>query len=65
MTPAETRLATALMAGHSLEDYARDRGIAVATARNQLQSLFEKTRTHRQGELIAVLFNEFTRSAQS
>jgi DNA-binding CsgD family transcriptional regulator len=65
MTPAEARLATALMEGLSLDDYARDRGIAVPTARNQLQSLFEKTRTHRQGELIAVLFNELTRAPQS
>lgn len=62
ITPAEARLATALMEGHSLEDYARDRGIAVPTARNQLQSLFEKTRTHRQGELIVALLNEVTRA---
>lgn len=64
MTPAEVRLAAALMEGHSLDDYARDRGIAVPTARNQLQSLFEKTRTHRQGELIAVLFSELASSAR-
>lgn len=61
MTPAETKLAVALMEGGSLDGYARDRGIATNTARNQLQSLFEKTGTHRQGELVAVLFAELRR----
>jgi DNA-binding CsgD family transcriptional regulator len=61
MTPAEARLAMALMEGASLETYAHGRGIVVNTARNQLQSLFEKTGTHRQGELIAVLFAELGR----
>jgi DNA-binding CsgD family transcriptional regulator len=58
MTPAEVKLAVALMEGASLDAYARDRGIAISTARNQLQSLFEKTGTHRQGELVAALFAE-------
>jgi DNA-binding CsgD family transcriptional regulator len=61
MTPAEVKLAVALMEGASLDTYARDRGIAINTARNQLQSLFEKTGTHRQGELIAALFAELGR----
>ena len=56
-TPAEAKLAVALMEGSSLDSYARDRGTALNTARNQLQSLFEKTGTHRQGELVAALFS--------
>jgi DNA-binding CsgD family transcriptional regulator len=65
MTPAEARLAMALMEGTSLEAYARHRGIVINTARNQLQSLFEKTGTHRQGELIAALFTELGAAARS
>ena len=61
MTSAEVMLAVALMEGVSLDTYARDRGITINTARKQLQSLFEKTGTHRQGELIAALFAELGR----
>jgi DNA-binding CsgD family transcriptional regulator len=61
MTPAEVMLALALMEGVSLDSYARDRGITINTARKQLKSLFEKTGTHRQGELVAALFAELGR----
>lgn len=64
LTPAEVKLAVALMEGSSLDAYARDRGIAVTTARNQLQSLFEKTGAHRQGELVATLFAELGHPAR-
>ncbi|MBX9588699.1 MAG: helix-turn-helix transcriptional regulator [Hyphomonadaceae bacterium] len=64
LTPAEAKLAAALMEGLSLESYARDRDVAINTVRNQLQSLFEKTRTHRQGELIAALFRDSRRAGR-
>ena len=57
LTPAEVKLAVALMQGSSTGSYARSRGIAPNTARNQLRSLLEKTETHRQAELVAVLFS--------
>src|SRR5262249_39700128 len=62
LTPTEVKLALALMHGRSLDGYARDRGIALNTARNQLRSLFEKCNTHRQAELVALLFSELRRS---
>lgn len=55
LTPAESRLATRLVTGESLE-YAADRlGVCKETARNQLKAIFGKTDTHRQSELIALL----------
>ena len=57
LTPSETKLALALMQGSSLQEHARDNGISVMTVRNQLQSIFGKTSTHRQAELIALLFS--------
>jgi DNA-binding CsgD family transcriptional regulator len=56
LTPSETKLALALMHGSSLQEHARENGVAVMTVRNQLQSIFGKTSTHRQAELIALLF---------
>jgi DNA-binding CsgD family transcriptional regulator len=62
LTPTEVKLALALMHGRSLDGYARDRGITLNTARNQLRSLFEKCSTHRRAELVALLFSELRRS---
>lgn len=53
LTPAEARLSSALVAGRSLADYARDAGLSRNTARNQLATIFEKTGTRRQAELVA------------
>jgi DNA-binding CsgD family transcriptional regulator len=55
LSPAEAKLAAALADGLSPEQAARKLGIAKATARSQLKSVFSKTETHRQGELVAVL----------
>jgi DNA-binding CsgD family transcriptional regulator len=67
LTPAEIRLALALMQGISLQEHAASNSVAVMTVRNQLQSIFGKTSTHRQAELTALLFslpgNWTTRSA--
>ncbi len=62
LTATEVKLALALMHGRSLDGYARDRGITLNTARNQLRSMFEKCNTHRQAELVALLFSELRRS---
>ncbi|MBR0757434.1 helix-turn-helix transcriptional regulator [Bradyrhizobium jicamae] len=54
LTPAQARLAAKLARGDSLEDAAEDIGVAIATARNQLKAIFQKTGTHRQAELVAL-----------
>ena len=55
-TPAETKLAVALMHGGSVEQYANAKCVSVNTVRTQLRNLFAKTETTRQGELISLLF---------
>ena len=55
LTRAEARLATALMREAALDGAAARVGVTLATARNQLQSVFHKTGTHAQAELVALL----------
>ncbi|MGX1348246.1 DNA-binding CsgD family transcriptional regulator [Bradyrhizobium elkanii] len=55
LTPAQARLATRLARGDSVEAAAQEAGVALATARNQLKTIFQKTGTHRQAELVALL----------
>jgi len=55
LTPAEARLGSALATGTSLSEAADELGISRETARNQLKSVFAKTDTHRQSELVALL----------
>jgi DNA-binding CsgD family transcriptional regulator len=61
LTSAEVRLTAALAEGTSLKEYAASAGITEGTARVQLKSVFAKTGTHRQAELVAL----FWRLAQS
>lgn len=53
LSRTEARLSAALVAGRSLSDYARETGVSRNTARNQLATIFEKTGTRRQAELVA------------
>lgn len=55
MTPSEVRIALLLAQGLALDAIALEMGIASDTVRNHLKSVFAKTHTHRQGELIALL----------
>jgi DNA-binding CsgD family transcriptional regulator len=55
LTAAEAGLAAEIVKGDGREAAARRRGISVATARSQLSSIFEKTSTHRQAELVHLL----------
>jgi DNA-binding CsgD family transcriptional regulator len=55
LTPAEARLACALLAGGTLKDAATRIGISPNTAKTQLQVVFQKTRTGRQQELVSLL----------
>jgi DNA-binding CsgD family transcriptional regulator len=55
LTPAEARLADRLLREESLEAAAERLGVAYGTARNQLKSVYQKTDTHGQGQLIALM----------
>ena len=54
-TPGETRLANLLMSGKSPADACDELGIRLSTGCSHLRKIFKKTKTHRQGELIALL----------
>jgi DNA-binding CsgD family transcriptional regulator len=55
LTPAETRVAMAMAAGMTVNDFADKHQIAVGTVRIQLKSIMAKTSTHRQADLLALL----------
>lgn len=55
LTLAEARLTSELGAGEGLRTAASRLGIGYETARTQLKSIFLKTNTHRQTELVAKL----------
>lgn len=55
LTDAEARLAGLLASGADLRKAAARLGIAYGTARARLADIYEKTGTHRQGELVRLL----------
>jgi DNA-binding CsgD family transcriptional regulator len=55
LTRAEAGVAALVARGKSLSVVARHRRSALVTVRNQLRSIFAKTGTHRQSELVALL----------
>jgi DNA-binding CsgD family transcriptional regulator len=55
LTPAEMRLAVALARGLDLQSIAQSHHTTVGTLRVHLKSIFEKTNTSRQAELILLL----------
>ena len=55
LTPAERRLCEVLLLGHSLKEAVDMMGIASETARHRLKVIFQKTDTHKQSQLIALL----------
>ena len=57
LTPAEATLASALGRGASLEEAAAAIGVSRHTVRSQLQGIFLKTGTNRQGELVRILLS--------
>lgn len=54
LTPAEIRLLHRLIGGDSLADAARYLKVQMPTVRTHLQSIFRKTETSRQSELLAL-----------
>jgi DNA-binding CsgD family transcriptional regulator len=57
LTPAQARLVVHLVAGTSLRSCAKALGIKYETARSYLKSVFLKTGTHRQAELVLRVFH--------
>jgi DNA-binding CsgD family transcriptional regulator len=55
LTPAEARVTRALAAGMPLDRVAAEFGLSVQTVRNQLASVFHKTGTTRQVELLRLI----------
>lgn len=55
LTPAEVRLALRLASGDDVNGAAEALGISPGTARNHLKSIFAKTDTHRQSELLRMI----------
>ncbi len=55
LSPAESRLASALAGGFKLAQAAQACGIQISTARSYLERIFDKTGCHRQSELVHLL----------
>ena len=55
LTPAEARVTRAIVEGQNIEGLATELGISRETVRTQLKSVFAKTGTKRQAELVALL----------
>jgi DNA-binding CsgD family transcriptional regulator len=55
LTAAESRLASRMASGETLERVAEDLRICKETARNQLKAVFHKVGVNRQAELVALL----------
>ena len=55
LTAAEARLTDRLLREESLKAAAESLNVATGTARNQLKSIYQKTGTHSQGQLIALV----------
>lgn len=57
LTEAEARIARGLARGESLDQLAKQAGVAKTTVRTQLSRVMEKTGCSRQGELVSLLNN--------
>lgn len=57
LTPAEFELVQALCDGLTPEAFAEQRAVGIATIRTQLRSVFDKTGTRRQTDLLRLIFS--------
>jgi DNA-binding CsgD family transcriptional regulator len=55
LSSSEAEIAVALGAGANINEVARERGVKRNTLRSQLASIMERTGTHRQAELVALV----------
>jgi DNA-binding CsgD family transcriptional regulator len=60
LTAAEAELVALLVGGDSLEEAARNRGVALNTARSQLKQAFAKTETHSQSDLVQLVLGSLS-----
>jgi DNA-binding CsgD family transcriptional regulator len=58
-TPAEVRVATALLHGKSVEEYAEESAVSINTARTHVKRIYSKAGVKRQSELVRVLLSSF------
>lgn len=56
-TPAESKVASLLMQGKTVDDVAETLGTTENTTRNHLKHMYSKTMTRRQGELVHTLLS--------
>ena len=64
LSPAEARLAQLLADGLSMDEAAMQLGVSRNTVRSQLQAVFAKTGTNRQGDLVRLLLSSAATLAQ-
>jgi DNA-binding NarL/FixJ family response regulator len=57
LSPAESRLTAALLAGKTMHEIAAQSGVQITTVRTQLSSVLRKVGVSRQAELIRILSN--------
>ena len=57
LSPREANIAAALACGRSLKEIAQDLHLAYSTIRSHLEVIFQKTATHQQSQLVALLKN--------
>ena len=57
MTPAEARLAKGLCRGLTMNELSERHGATTNTLRSQLKSVFQKTNTTRQAELVRLIMS--------
>ncbi len=62
-TPAETRVALALLEGHALREAAEALNLSFFTVRGHLAHIFDKTGVKRQAELIALMLKSIGMTA--
>ncbi len=55
LTKKETQLALHLAEGLSVDEYARSNGVSINTVRTHVRSIYEKTNTTRQPELVSLI----------
>lgn len=63
LTRKETQLINGLLQGHSLDDYCRANFVTANTARTHLKSIYRKTDTNRQSEVVRLFASMFVPEA--
>jgi DNA-binding CsgD family transcriptional regulator len=55
LSPSQSRLVAALVAGESMADYAESAGVSINTAKTQMRRIFLKMGVKRQSELVRAI----------